>query len=142
MTLKSRFMHLALLLVVTAGLVVMPACGTIQSLKEGAAVIAANQQEIKQTVANVKEITEIAKAGVVNASAEVKEAVAEFKKINEAALAKADTNKSGDIDGIGEWLQYLILLAAGGSGYAASKLRQGSAVTKQRLEELEAKLKG
>lgn len=142
MTKKSRFMHFTLLLVVTAGLVVMPACGTIQSLKEGAAVIAANQQEIKQTVANVKEITEIAKAGVVNASAEVKEAVAEFKKINEAALAKADTNKSGDIDGIGEWLQYLILLVAGGSGYAASKMRQGSVATKQKLEELEAKLKG
>lgn len=134
-----QFGNWAALLAVVFGLVVLPACGTIQTLREGAAAIAANQQEIKDTVENVKKITEIAREGVENASGEVKEAVAEFKQLHAEAMVKADVNQSGGLDGAGEWLTYLIVMAAGGSGYAASKMRQGAATTKQRLDNLEQK---
>lgn len=135
----KRISQWVLLVLVTASLTALPACGTIGKLSDAAQGISQAVPAIKEAVQNIQTITEIGKESFEGASAEVQEMVSELKKINEEAKAKADLNKNDKIDGIGEWIQYMALLAAGGSGYVGRRLQQGAQDTKKRLNALEEK---
>jgi uncharacterized protein involved in high-affinity Fe2+ transport len=137
-----KTMDWALLIVMVFSLCVMPACGSLGQLAEIGKTVREVAPMLKETVANIKEVTKLGKESFEGASAEVKEAVAEFKDIHEEAMLKADKDKSGGLNGIGEWLTYLGIAGVGGSGYLARKLRQGSLDTKKEIDDLKAKVNG
>ena len=138
----KRMTDWALLTIMVFGLVVLPACGSLGHLAELGRTVREVAPLLKETVANIKEVTELGKKSFEGASAEVKEAVAEFKDIHEEAMLKADMDKSGGLNSLSEWMIYLGVAGVGGSGYLARKLRQGSLDTKKEIDDLKVKVNG
>lgn len=137
---KRRIFDWLLLIVVTSSLTILPACGTISALNESVQAIREVVPAVQETVSNFKQITEFTQDKIEGASSEVKAALAEWKKIQEEAKIKADKNQDGEISGMAEWLQYLILLGAGGSGYFVRRVQQVSKEKKDRDSEVKERL--
>lgn len=107
---KTRIWNTMLLSLMLFCLVVAPGCGVLAKFQELGQKLEAAGPLLQEGIATGKKVIENGKK-VVESGTKV---VNDLTDMEEKARLEADTNKSGGLDSLSEWMTYIGLLVGGG----------------------------
>lgn len=116
----KRTWNTLLLMAMVMCLVVLPACGALQKFSQISGAIGDVMPLLKEASATGKAVVASGKEIIENG----KEIVSDLKQLDKEARIEADTDKSGSLDSVMEWLKYAGLMAGGGGVlFSGNKVR-------------------